>query len=230
MEQQPAHGGEQLCPRETTPCIGTRTAVRGTNKCRVAYLIWADLYRYDGARGLKGFFAKYLREPGFRFTFWMRLSASLGEAPLLYVVYLMARWERRRLEHKFGITIPHTTCIGPGLFIGHFGGIVVHGAAVIGRNCNLSHDVTIGQTNRGDHQGCPVIGDSVYLGPGSKVIGRVIIGSNVAIGANAVVTHDVQDGEVVAGVPARVISHQGSVGYINWTDYDREPRTAADRG
>jgi len=220
MEQQPAPGGERLGPGETIPCVGARTAVRGTTKYRLAYLIRADLYRYDGARGLKGFIAKYLRVPGFRFTFWMRFSTALREAPLLYPLYLMAIWQRRRLEHKFGIAIHRTTCIGPGLFIPHFGGIVVHGEAVIGRNCNLSQGVTIGQTNRGDRQGCPVIGDSVYLGPGCKVIGRVIIGSNVAIGANAVVTHDVQDGEVAVGVPARVISHQGSVGYIDWTDYD----------
>ena len=183
MEQQPASGGEQPGEREKTPRIGARTVVRGTTKYRLAYLILADLYRYDGARGLKGFIAKYLRGPGFRFTFWMRFSTALREAPLLYPLYLITLWQHCRLEYKFGIVIPCATCIGPGLFIGHFGGIVVHRDAVIGRNCNLSHGVTIGQTNRGGRQGYPVIGDSVYLESGCKVIGRVIIGSNVAIGA-----------------------------------------------
>jgi len=43
----------------------------------------------------------------------------------------------------------------------------------------------------------------------------------VAVGANAVVTTDVEDNQAVAGVPARVISSRGSEGYVNWTDYDQ---------
>jgi serine acetyltransferase len=58
----------------------------------------------------------------------------------------------------------------------------------------------------------------IFLGPGAEVIGRVHIGADVAVGANAVVTTDVPGGSVVAGVPARVISHAGAVGYINHTD------------
>jgi serine O-acetyltransferase len=67
----------------------------------------------------------------------------------------------------------------------------------------------------------PVIGDNVYIGPGAKIIGRVNMGSGVAIGANAVVTKDVPDNAVVVGVPAKVISYNGSKGYINKTDYDK---------
>jgi serine O-acetyltransferase len=120
---------------------------------------------------------------------------------------------------KFGISIPFTTRIGPGFYIGHFGGIVVSDGAEIGRNCNISQGVTIGASNRGQRAGAPVIGDNVYIGPGAKVIGGIRIGDDVAIGANAVVTHDVPSGSVVAGVPARVVSNEGSVGYINRTDY-----------
>jgi serine O-acetyltransferase len=125
----------------------------------------------------------------------------------------------RRLRYRFGIDVPASTRVGPGLYINHPGGIVVHSEAVIGRNCNLSHDVTVGEANRGPRKGFAVIGDGVFLGPGAKVIGRVHIGDDVAVGANAVVTSDVPGGSVVAGVPARVISHAGAVGYINHTDY-----------
>lgn len=62
------------------------------------------------------------------------------------------------------------------------------------------------------------------MGPGSKIIGSVNVGNNAAIGANAVVTKDVADNAVVAGVPAKVISYEGSRGYIDNTDYDRIDR------
>ena len=86
--------------------------------------------------------------------------------------------------------------------------------ARIGRNCNINHGVTIGTTYGGKFPGTPVIGDNVYLGPGSKVIGGITIGNNVAIGANAVVTAPVPDNAVAVGVPARVVSDKGSVDYI----------------
>jgi serine O-acetyltransferase len=124
------------------------------------------------------------------------------------------------LTYKLGISIPYTTSIGSGFYIGHFGGIVVNEKSVIGRNCNISHGVTLGVANRGRNKGCPTIGDNVYIGPGAKIVGAVRVGSNVAIGANCVVTRDIPDGSVVVGVPGRVISHQGSAGYVCRTDYD----------
>jgi len=126
----------------------------------------------------------------------------------------------RRYRYKYGITIPFTTSIGSGFYIGHFGCIIVHQKTVIGRNCNLSQGVTLGQANRGKNKGYPTIGDNTYVGPGAKVIGAVSIGDNVAVGANSVVTKDVPNNAVVAGVPAKIISYKGSVDYIGNTDYE----------
>jgi serine O-acetyltransferase len=67
----------------------------------------------------------------------------------------------------------------------------------------------------------PVIGDRVYLGPGSKVIGGISLGNNVAVGANAVVVESVPDFGVAAGVPAKVVSLKGSSGYVVNTQTDR---------
>jgi serine O-acetyltransferase len=109
------------------------------------------------------------------------------------------------------------TNIGYGFYIGHFGGIVVNGQSRIGNNVNISHGVTLGQANRGRNIGYPTVGDYVYIGPGAKIIGNVNIGNHAAIGANSVVTKDVPNNAVVAGVPATIISDQGSSGYVNRT-------------
>lgn len=158
--------------------------------------------------------------PGFQFVFWLRLVAWLRtERSLLRVLHLPAGLMKRHLSYKYGISIPASTQIGPGFYVGHFGGIVVNEASTIGSNCNISQGVTLGQANRGGRRGAPTIGDSVYIGPGAKIVGRVHVGSNVAIGANAVVTGDVPDNAVVGGIPARVLSYEGSAGYVNRTDY-----------
>jgi len=182
-------------------------------------LIRADLCRYENARGWATGFARYLREPGFRFTFWLRTTAYLRGRTLLKPFYIVAAFMRRHYSIKYGFEIPVNTSIGPGFFLGHCGGVVVNANAVIGANCNLSHGVTLGVSNRGDRRGCPSIGDSVYIGPGAVIIGKISVGSNAAIGANAVVTTDVEDYGVAVGAPARVISKQGSEGYIDWVDY-----------
>jgi serine O-acetyltransferase len=183
-------------------------------------VVRCDLYRYEGAVGLLAAVRTYLCEPGFRFTFWFRVATYLlarsGCPPLLW----FARWRRHALEIKYGVSIPCGAAIGPGLFIGHIGGIVVNVSAVIGRNCNLSHDVTIGQSNRGSRRGCPKIGDSVFIGPGARILGGVVVGDNAAVGANAVVLDDVAEGEVVAGIPARRVSTRGSALYVEWTEPD----------
>ena len=102
---------------------------------------------------------------------------------------------------------------------------MVNGCTRIGRNCNLSHGVTLGQANRGLQTGTPIIGDDVFIGPGAMIFGSVRIGNNVAIGANSVVTKDVPDNAVVVGSPGRVVSLQGSKGYINRTDYPHNSKT-----
>ena len=89
----------------------------------------------------------------------------------------------------------------------------------IGNNCNISQGVTLGVTNRGAKKGCPTIGDNVYIAPGAKVIGNIVVGNDVAIGANCVLTKDVPDHAVVVGIPGKIISYNGSSGYINRTNY-----------
>lgn len=119
-----------------------------------------------------------------------------------------------RMMVKYGYELPTRAVIGPGLLIRHLGPVVVHGDVVMGRNITLNTGVVIGAAVRGPNKGVPTIGDNVYIGPGAKVIGNITIGDDVAIGANSVVTRDVDDHSVVAGIPAVVLSRDGAGDYI----------------
>lgn len=120
------------------------------------------------------------------------------------------------IEVATGIEIPFSTRIGRGLYIGHFGQVILSSKAVLGEFCNISQGVTIGQAGRGSDQHAPVIGDRVYIAPGAKLFGRIVIGSDVAIGANAVVTKDLPDNAVAVGVPAKIINLNSSRDFINF--------------
>jgi serine O-acetyltransferase len=177
----------------------------------------SDLYRYSGNSGTRAFLTHYLFSPGYKYTFWMRLCAFLHAQKILKIFFPLAWLIYYRYQIKFGIAISYQENIGPGLYIGHHGGIVTNQYATIGKNCNISHGVTIGVTRRGEFEGIPQIGDNVYIGPGAKIIGKVKVGNNAAIGANCVVTRDVPENGVAVGVPGKVISMDGSKGYINNT-------------
>lgn len=102
----------------------------------------------------------------------------------------------------YGIWIDLSSKIGPGFYIGHFGGIIIRGD--FGENCSLGQCVTVGSKGAGKSNGWPTIGNNVYMGAGAKVIGSITVGNNVTIGANAVVTKNVPDNSLAVGVPARI--------------------------
>jgi serine O-acetyltransferase len=184
------------------------------------YLVASDIYRVTGTTAWTAVLKQLFWGESIKYIVSMRTCRYLAQSRLTkYTLFPFARLLLRHYSHQLGISIPYRTRIGRGFYIGHFGGVVVSDDAQIGNNCNLSQGVTIGRTNRGKRKGAPIIGDSVYIGPGAVVIGAVKIGDHVAIGANAVVTDDLQDHAVAVGIPARVISDKGSSDYINRIDY-----------
>jgi serine O-acetyltransferase len=117
----------------------------------------------------------------------------------------------RLVQVLWGIELPRDAKIGPGLYIGHFGGITVSSEAVIGANCNISQNITIGLSGKGERRGVPVIGNDVYIAPGARLFGRIRIGDNAVIGANAVVYRDVPGNAVVVLDPGfRIKSMRGN--------------------
>lgn len=89
----------------------------------------------------------------------------------------------------------------------HPNGIVIAPGAVVGANCIIFQQVTLGTSDGG----YPTLGDEVYVGAGAKILGPVLIGDGARIGANAVVVRDVPAGCTAIGVPARVIANARSV-------------------
>ncbi len=186
----------------------------------LVYLVRSDFHRYMGKPYLKHVIKHWFVTPGVKYSFYMRLCSYLRSKPLkAFGLFFFFRIVLQHYSIKFGIDIPDTTKIESGLYIGHFGGIVVNSRSILGKNCNISHGVTLGQLNRGDRAGCPVIGDNVFIGPGAKILGHIHIGDNAAIGANSVVMTDIPSEAVVVGSPGKVISNEGSEGYIHRIDY-----------
>lgn len=201
--------------------IGRRTIRRRDEPSAEAQgfrtLLLADAYRLTGSSTWRDVVRAALVGECFRFNVAFRLAGWAKAAAGVHarVVGLLARLWLRRLRRTLGINLPWATEVGPGLLIGHAGGIVINAAAVIGRDCNISHNVTIGVARGSRRPGVPTIGDRVYIGPGAVLIGAITIGDDAAIGANAVVTRDVPAGASAVGVPARVIAGGGSGDYVN---------------
>lgn len=155
----------------------------------------------------KSFFKTYLSSVGFNYLVWFRITQKYNN--------VFSRFLLKRKMIKFGIEIHPNTQIGYGFYIGHWGGIVINEKTIIGNNCYISQGVTIGQINRGERQDTSTIEDEVYIGPGAKILGKIHIRDNSAIGANAVVVKDVKSKTTVGGILVKEISSIGSDGYIN---------------
>jgi serine O-acetyltransferase len=109
------------------------------------------------------------------------------------------------LEHRFwsavaGADIPvNTGGLSGGLILPHPTGVVLHPDSVVGPNCALFQQVTLGI---GPREGAPRLGGAVEVGPGAKILGGVQIGDGALIGANAVVVDDVPAFHTATGNPA----------------------------
>lgn len=124
--------------------------------------------------------------------------------PLYFVLYLYYR----HLTFKTGIQIPIGTRIGGGLKIHHFSSIVINKNAIIGEDCTIFNNTTIGAI-LGTKGGNPIIEDRVAVCTGVKIIGKITIGHDSIIGTNAVVKKSMEANSVIVGIPAKSYSNKG---------------------
>jgi len=153
-----------------------------------------DLRAHGGHFGAQGFWAMVV----YRFGRW-----RYGVRPVLLrkCFSLVYHVLYKLVQVVTGIELPCEAEVGRNFVIDHFGGIVVSGFARFGDNCRIRNGVVVGLA-RIDDPCAPVLGDNVDIGAGAKLLGRIRIGNNVLIGANAVVTRDVPDNSIAVGVPA----------------------------
>jgi serine O-acetyltransferase len=112
---------------------------------------------------------------------------------------------QKLMEILTGISIPPGCEVGEGLYIGHFGPVILDPAARMGHNCSLAQSVTLGACT---------IGNRVFIGAHSLIADGVVVGDDAVICAGSVVTKPVPPRAVVLGNPARVVSYEGSFEYI----------------
>lgn len=151
--------------------------------------------------------------PGFqalavhRFGNWrMEIGPHLLRAPFSMVYGALFRG----IRNFYGIELPYTTMVGRRVVIEHQSGIVIHGATVIGDDCIIRQNVTLGNRNLDRPLEAPRLGARVNVGAGAKILGGVTIGDDAQVGANAVVLRDVPAKALVAGVPGRIVKTAGA--------------------
>lgn len=166
-----------------------------------------DLFRCEGERAGK-FTVKLksiLLTPGRNYLFLFRHANNSSNritrlfwSSLLFVTKIIT-----------GIQIPVGTKIGRGMRILHFGTIVVNPETEIGKNFNIAQGVLIGNSS-GEKNGVPRIGDNVYCGANSIIIGGITIGNDVLIAPGAFVNFDVPNNSIVIGNPGKIIPRDSS--------------------
>lgn len=154
-----------------------------------------DLYRYYGSEKIS--VIQKIRLYGWQYTkTWRVANMSVNKNRLLYFWF---GYQLLRKSQKYGFQIsPHAT-IGKGLYIGHFGTIIISDQAVLGDNVNLSPNVVIGAENRGSRSGAPIIGSKVWIGSGAVLVGKISIGDNVMIAPNEFVNYSIPSNSIVLG-------------------------------
>ena len=147
-----------------------------------------------------------LTYPGVKAVFMYKIANFFSVAKFDLIARIISQFAR----FLTGIEIHPGAKIGKNLFIDHGMGVVIGETSEIGDNVTIYHNATLGgispsinsneQRNIKRH---PTLKDNVVVGSGAQDLGPIVIGKNVKIGSNAVVTKDVPENAVMIGIPAK---------------------------
>ena len=161
-----------------------------------------------------------LTYPGAKAVFFHRIANFFAIAKFNLVARIISQFSR----FLTGIEIHPNAKIGKNLFIDHGMGVVIGETSEIGDNVTIYHMVTLGgispSINSDDQRNTkrhPTLMDNVVVGSGAQLLGPVVVGKNAKIGANAVVTKDVDENSVMVGIPAK------NVGEVSTQDENFKP-------
>lgn len=175
----------------------------------------------------KNFYNDFYRNTGFKFKLTPKaLATILFSHHIKYLFWLrkaqnkpslLIRIVLKKFSSKYGLEISPNAKIGSGLYLGHPYNITVSPMAALGNNVNLHKGCTVGAENRGARKGAPKIGNCVYVGINSTVVGGIEIGDDVLIAPNSFVNFDVPPHSVVVGNPAKIYPKENATkGYISF--------------
>ncbi|MDO8514326.1 MAG: serine acetyltransferase [bacterium] len=143
-----------------------------------------------------------LTQPSWWVVLNFRIAAFLWRLnyfSFLYYIYFPI-W--RLISIITGVEIYGKTEIGGGLKVIHFGQIFINPKTVIGKNCLIYNNVSIGSSDY-ESGPCPVLRDNVKIGVGARILGAIEIGHGCRIGANSVVIDSFPDDSLIIGIPAK---------------------------
>lgn len=150
-------------------------------------------------------------KPGFRAIAVYRFGVwRMGVRPLILRApfSVLYRMMFRKVRNTYGIELPYSAKVGRRVIIEHQSAIVIHGNCVIGDDCVIRQGCTLGNRYLDQLEEAPILGNRVNVGAGAKILGRVHIGDDACIGANAVVLSDVGMGETAIGIPAKILKRK----------------------
>ena len=119
-------------------------------------------------------------------------------------------WLRHRRNCKQMDIFMAPNTFGPGCHLQHRGFRHILPTTKIGANCEILPMVLMGKKRPDVIEWQITIGDNCYISTGVTILGPINIGNNVTIAAGAVVTKDIPDNCVVAGVPAKIIKFKSA--------------------
>lgn len=137
-----------------------------------------------------------------------RAGASVLARLPLGLAELTTRLLQRLTEALYDIRIDPEADIGPGLYIGHFGGVYI-GRCRVGRSCAVHQQAKLGAPRLTG----PIIGDHVWIGPHARIAPQARVGDGATILSGAQVDSDIPPRALAGGAPARIIRR----------DYDNGP-------
>lgn len=136
--------------------------------------------------------------------FWHRIAHFLYKIKLVFLARLLSQ-----ISRVFTLIEIHPgAVIGKNLFIDHGAGVVIGETAIVGDNCTIFQNATLGGVSLSKGKRHPTLKNNVIVGAGAKVLGDIVIGDNVKIGANAVVVKSVESNLTVVGIPAKPLKKQ----------------------
>lgn len=142
---------------------------------------------------------------GLHAVIWYRIGHFFYQRHCYFLARCFSQWGR----FWTGIEIHPGAQIGKGLLIDHGAGVVIGETAVIGDDCTIYQNVTLGGTGKDRGKRHPTLGNNVLVGAGAKILGPFKVGDNSRVAAGAVVLEEIPPNSTAVGVPARIVRKNG---------------------